>query len=254
MATGMKILTADRIGLGMVVLGMVGPGIGVPSLGLIGFGVVGPPLLREFGLLHDDDDFTRQAAHRAGFRTMLLVVTLLLANRILMMFESSLPAAFGQHDLYFPLEFLIQVSLGVFAISYVLEYWGTRLGVARVLVGVGVIVGLQAVRYLAQSAIWSPTLDAVYLLAVAGIIVFFAGLAWLVKEKPRAGGVTLLVLLVISGWMVGIQIASLDSLPEHVRNQGMFWATITGLVWALILFGALGVALLRDRELNGQGG
>ena len=68
MTNRMRTLSADRIGLGLVVLGGVGAVINVPALALMSLGVLGPTLLRELGWLKDDDDFTRRIAHRAGQR------------------------------------------------------------------------------------------------------------------------------------------------------------------------------------------
>ena len=249
MAKGSKLLTADRIGIGMVVAGALAWPLGIAPLGLVGLGVIGPPLLRELGVLRDADDYTRQAMYRAGFHAMLLLVLFLLANRIMAYYAGRLPEPFGVHGLYFTLEFLIQIAIVVFAVSYVVQYWGPRVGVARVLIG-GVaflIINSAAVMFSQRNHLAMIDLFATTgaFLAIAAVIGF---LSWMTLQRPRAGGCVLLLLMVLATGRIVLDIAGLDSAPEHLRDQGMFWADVMALVWAIVLFGAMGVALLRNPD------
>lgn len=71
-------------------------------------------------------------------------------------------------------------------------------------------------------------------------------LAWLIAKRPRVGGVLLIALMLFAVYWIVVAFSSLDQLPEHIRDQGMFWTYVMSLVWVLVLFGALGVALFRD--------
>lgn len=249
MAKGSKLLTADRIGMGMVVVGALAFPLGIAPVGLIGLGVIGPPLLREFGILRDADDYTRLAMYRAGFHSMLLVVLLLLANRIMAFYASSLPAPFGIHGLYFTLEFLIQIALVVFAVSYVVQYWGARIGVARVLIGGCAFAIISSASILLTQRDMLQTIDFVATFGAFAVFAIVGGfVAWLTLQRPRAGGGVLLMLTVLTVGKLVLSFAELDTLPEHIRDQGFFWTTIMSLVWALVLFGSLGIALLRNPD------
>jgi hypothetical protein len=241
-------LSADRIGLGLVVLGGVGAVINVPALALMSLGVLGPTLLRELGWLKDDDDFTRRIAHRAGFHALAVTVALLAVNRLLMRMGSDLPPAFAGDGLYFPLENTIQTGLGVFAISYVLQYWGSRLGAVRVLVGVAVLIVLTGLSNLLISLRFDHASDPAFLLLVVAIAAAIVGLAWLTARRPRIGGAVLLVLLFCALVGLGREIAGLGTMPDHVHSQGMFWGLTTVLLSLLVLFGPVIVALLREGD------
>ena len=52
---------------GMVVAGFLLTGISWWFLLLAAFGTFGPGILREMGWLRDQDEFQRQAVHRAGY-------------------------------------------------------------------------------------------------------------------------------------------------------------------------------------------
>lgn len=245
MSKGSRILTADRIGIALVIISLIGMRMGIFSMGLLGLGVFGPPLLREFGLMRDDDDFTRGVMHRAGFHALLPVVALLTADRIMANYHESLPAAWGQHDLYFDLEFLIQLALVVYVVSFVVQYWGARAGVARVFVGVAVIAVLQI---LGAHLTHSGAVTAMVAWSTAIIAAVLCSLGWFASRKPRAAGVVLLVLCAAALVGFGFDIAGADQRPEYVRDNGLVWAVAMAMVWAIVLFGGMGVALLRDPE------
>lgn len=207
MATPKRLLTADWIGIGLVALGHVGAVVDLPLLALASLGVLGPPILRELGWLRDDDDFTRQAAHKAGFHAMVLIMALFVADRLLL-----------------------------------------RLGAVRVIIGFGVLTGLTGVSNL-LILIRSGDLNSMdygFFLIVPFILLF----AQLVARRPRVGGGIILALVGLTVAAMARQIAGLDSMPEHVREQGMFWGMMTGVVTVLVLFGPVGVALVRNREID----
>lgn len=245
MKTPMRLLTADRIGLGLVALGMVGAVVNLPMLALASLGVLGPPLLRELGWLKDDDDFTRQAAHKAGFHAMVVILGLLVIDRLLMRVGDSLPPAFDRHGLYYPLENTISTGLAVFAISYVMQYWGVRVGAVRVVVGAGVLVVLTGVsNILIGLRFGLNRVDFGFFLVTP----FILALALLVNRRPRLGGG--LILALVAAAVIGLarMMAGLDSMPDHVAEQGMFWGLATAMVSLVVIFGPVGIALLRERE------
>ena len=243
--SGQRLLTADRIGIGLVIIGLAANRLSIFTLGLLGLGIFGPPLLRELGLLKDGDDYTRRAMHRAGFHTMILIVALLTANRILANYADSLPAAWGHHGLFFDLEFLVQLSLVVFTVSYVVQYLGPRQGVARVFAGLGLFTALQAVGWLFMgSATSSDSLMVSLTTLLIGAV--FGGLAVLVAKKPRIGGGVLLALFALALVGLGFEITGFDSVPEHAKDQGIFWTYVMSLIWAFVFFGFPGYALFKN--------
>ena len=244
-----KLLTADRLGIGMIVVGALAWPLGIAPLGLVGLGVIGPPLLRELGLLRDADDYTRQAMYRAGFHALLLVVALLIANRILAFYASRLPAPFGVHGLYFTLEFLIQIALVVYAVSYVLQYWGPRVGAARVLIGGCLFAVVSSVGALISMRDQVQGTDVIMnLVAFFGIALAVAILAWITLRRPRLGGGILLVLTVLILGKLVLLFAGMGPPQGQPAIQGMFWTTIMSMLWVLVLSGALGVALMRNAD------
>ena len=248
MTNSTKLLTADRIGLGLVALGTVGAVVNLPMLALASLGVLGPPVLRELGWLNDDDDFTRQAAHKAGFQTMVLLMALLVADRLLMRLGDSLPPAFGGDGLYYPLENTISTGLAVFAVSYVMQYWGVRVGAVRVIVGVGVLTALTGVSNILLGLRFGMNrIDFGAFLIVPVILL----LALLVHRRPRLGGGLILALVGLAVYGLGRMLAGLDSMPDHVRQQGMFWGLMTAVISLVVIFGPVGLALLRDRDVDG---
>jgi hypothetical protein len=244
-----KLLTADRIGIGMILVGALAWPLGIAPLGLVGLGVIGPPLLRELGLLRDADDYTRLAMYRAGFHALLLVVVLLIANRILAYYASRLPEPFGIHGLYFTLEFLIQIALVVYAVSYVLQYWGARVGAARVLIGGCVFAIVSSAGALFSMRDQIQGLD--YLVNFTAFIVIalaVAVLAGITLRRPRLGGGILLVVTALALGRLVLTFAGMDTAAEPAASQGLVWTTIMSMIWVLVLSGAMGVALMRGSD------
>jgi len=123
-----------------------------------------------------------------------------------------------------------------------------RLGAVRVIIGFGVLTGLTGVSNL-LILIRSGDLNSMdygFFLIVPFILLF----AQLVARRPRVGGGIILALVGLTVAAMARQIAGLDSMPEHVREQGMFWGMMTGVVTVLVLFGPVGVALVRNREID----
>lgn len=248
MKTPTRLLTADRLGIGLVMVGLLGAAANLPMLALAGFGVLGPPLLRDLGWLKDDDDFTRRASYRAAFHAFALTAALLILNRVLGLWRDSLPPSLGPDGLFVPLDSLVHLALTIYVVSFVTQYWGVRQGVVRVLVGLGLVVALTGVSNTLLAARFGRAFDPWFLTLSLGILGAFVLLAWLVARWPRLGGGVLVILGTAALLGLGADIAGTGSLPEHVRDQGIFWALLVVALWVVAVFGVLGVVLLRTRE------
>ncbi len=98
---------------------------------LILVGIFGQGILRELGILSDQDEFQAGVARRAGYRSFLAGgVTILLLSHFL-----PWPPDFSGRELpKIPLGQVLLVMLLTYICSYLLDYWGRRKG-AEVILG-----------------------------------------------------------------------------------------------------------------------
>lgn len=250
--SGQRLLTADRIGISLVALGVLADQFGFDSVQLVGLGVFGPSLLRELGLLRDGDEFTRHAVYRACFHALLLNV-LLLVVFMRAFFIGGFPSGSSDWNLLLAnMSFLYHVSLTVFAISYVVQYWGVQLGISRVLSGLSVIAGLSIFRDAIHHFIFSldlPAWGAWSEISLIACMVFLV-LAQVVSRRPRVGGILLLGVLFLALVGVGFGIVSLQTIPDTDGKRVMVQLLTTTFVFSTAVFGSMGVALLRNQECS----
>jgi hypothetical protein len=153
---------------------------------LVGLGAFGPGVLREMGWLRDEDEFQREAAHRAGYVAYLVGgFTAVLAISALKWREANLDG---------PVEWvalLVIVLWGTWLFVSLMRYWGARRMTSRLLV----IFGLFWAAFVVGGH-WSE--PAALLVELLVVMPFFV-LAWLAPRFPRATG-TLLVALAAAGF------------------------------------------------------
>jgi len=157
-------------------------------IALSGLGAFGPGVLREFGLLKDQDEFQRQAAQKAGYHAYLvggLFICLAFA------WLSGSDATEISTD-------WVLMPLLVLWITWMFSgpgrYWGARKMVARMLMTFGafwtVFVGAEVV-----GSIGSPEPFQIegLLVGLLSVVPFFA-LAWAAGRWPRLTGMLLLAI------------------------------------------------------------
>ena len=231
---GMRRLpSADWLAFGVGMVAMVVQYIWPPALGLVLLAVITPSVLREVGLLKDADEFTMGVMHRAGFHA-LLILTLLVALNYVLPLVGLFDA--GQHTFSaepFPGEIQRKALVWVFLISYLIQYWGARGGVVRVLLGVAVMtLAPLAVLLKPQGYPWPGVLTAV----TVGTAAVMVALAFLVRRRPRLGG----------GVLAAIFIVALAVAVHDMGDSRIAWAMVSTMLQAALVFGVTGVALLRE--------
>lgn len=202
-----------------------------------GLGTFGPGILRELGWLGDQDEFQREAAHRAGYHAYLVGgFVALLVYAALEVWEAQLQAS-SEWVLF------VLVALWLaWLFSSLMEFWGARRTASTVLLVFGSFWAVFAIATIISEAGTTSPGDAVLgVLASLGIVGPFFLLAWAAQRWPRATGVLLLV----------VSVAFLMAFKPGAGTQR--WST-TLLTDALLIvpLAASGIALLRERAAGGE--
>ena len=190
---------------------------------LAGVGACGPGILREMGVLRDQDEFARRAAQRAGYHAFL--ATGLFAFLIVAYMRS------GQRDLPNQGELatlLLAVLWFVWLLSSLLAYWGARRAATRMLLGFGTC-------WLAFCLADAGKRPLDMLMASLPALSFFA-LWWLARRWPRVAGA---VMILAAGAMYVLFKFYTNVRSGIIVNTGV----------AILLCGPLlacGMALLRE--------
>ncbi len=186
-----------------------------------------PSLLRELGLVHDKDEFTQQIMHRAGFHALLvtaLVVFSVWAFARQFTEQFSIDLLTG--------ETLRKVIMYTFVVSYLLQYWGSREGSFRILLGMALWSLTPLVAMLKHPEMFAHGFGGSVL--VVAMALAQVGLAFVVRYWPRLGGV-----LLVAAWVVSVGSAM------GMLGEGVLTFAVPSLVLqASILPGAMGLALL----------
>ena len=196
-------LPAAIISVVLVVVGLVlGATVSMGFMALFGLGAVGPALLREVGILRDQDEFQRQASLRAGLRAYLIggaFLTIVIAVK--QWHHANL-----DHDAY-----SASGVLAVLVVSYFLgsvtSFWGARNAAFRILLAFGtfwlvfVLLSHEGVADLIEAALAMP---------------FFA-LAFASRRWPRVSGV-----LVLAAGVGATMLFRLDRMFSASDNSSLF--------------------------------
>ncbi len=198
---------------------------------LAGAGAFGPGIARELGWLHDQDEFQRQAAWRAGYHAYLAggfvaVVTIALLQA-------------GQTEIAGPAlaaALVLAVLWLAWLFSSLLDYAGARRAAGRTLLAFGVFwacfVVLGNIRQPAQ-------------MAIEGLIVLpFFVLAWTCSRWPRLSG----ALLLLSGGALTVLLGF--TRMEGLDTERLLVRSLTFTVFAVPLL-ASGLALVRTHDEDG---
>jgi hypothetical protein len=185
-----------------------------------------PSVLREAGVLKDADEFTLGVARRAGFHALAFIAALFLLGLSMTRLGVDAVNAGG--------ETLLMRALVVFLVSYLVQYWGAREGVFRILLGMAAMSLTAMVGYLRVG--YEPGYMLVPLGSFLGGASLLTGLALLVRARPRLGAYVLITLAMVVALLLGWMALSSRSL----------WNSVLGIVQVGLVFGCTGGALLRE--------
>ncbi len=227
-----RLPSADWIAFGVVLSALFLQYLWPAIMGFIIVAVFMPSLLREIGVLRDADEWTRGIMHRAGFHGLLAVGGIIALNYLLILFGWFEPTE--KLRLPFSDETMRKAVIWVFLVSYLIQYWGAREGVFRILLGaalVGLAPLIAVTRY--------PDHLGIYLLGSLINAAVMLGPAFLVRRWPRLGAGVLLFLL-CALVVFGASTVTASNL-EAAR-----WGMIQVWLQAGLIFGITGLALLRE--------
>ncbi|MEN8007335.1 MAG: hypothetical protein ABFS42_09995 [Candidatus Krumholzibacteriota bacterium] len=228
-----RLPSADWFAIGIAVAALFLQYVFPLAAGVVVLAVFAPSILREIKVLDDGDEWTTGIMHRAGFHGLLAVGTLISLNYLLVATGWFQPSEMNQRPIN--LETLHKAVIWVFLVSYLIQYWGARHGVFRILLAVS-LTGLAPLTYSLKHEI---ELEGYFLAASLVHLVAIAGLAFLVRRWPRIGaGVMLLVIAVFLA-------LGMDSVVTPVVNEAR-WGMLNVWFQLGLVFGVTSIAIFRE--------
>lgn len=231
------------VAAGLVILGvLLSMFVAEGFLALAGLGAFGPGILRELGWLRDQDEFQRQAAHRAGYHAYLIGG---LATAFIVSALRSREVTLEDSSEWVMLILVVMWTTWLF--SALLAYWGPRKMASVIL---SVFGSFWAVFVLA-SIIGMESQDATvvnFLLAsLMGsiVVVPFFVLARMAGRRPRWTGVALLVVAALFLMMF---------IPVWVGRSMKLSNLLLTATLLIVPLVATGLALLREGPQSEEGG
>ncbi len=180
------------VAAGFVILGvLLSMFVAEGFLALAGLGAFGPGILRELGLLRDQDEFQRQAAHRAGYHAYLIGG---LATAFIVSALRSREVTLEDSSEWVMLILVVLWTTWLF--SALLAYWGARKTASAV---VNVFGSFWAVFVLASIIGEAESIVDILLGSLMGsiVVVPFFVLARKAGRWPRRTGAALLAVAVL---------------------------------------------------------
>lgn len=186
---------ATLFGAVLVILGFVLAGIDWRFLTLSALGAFGPGILREWGWIHDKDEFQMRAAHRAGYHAYLAggLTALVMVGMI----HAAKEVGEQGGEL---VTVLLAVMWFTWLLSSLYSFWGPRKTVSRILIIFGSvwlvfnIIANTGPEYMGMMPLVMQSLLAVP---------FFL-LGWVARRWPRVAGAFLLTVTVFFFWFFGL--------------------------------------------------
>ncbi len=172
------------VGFALVILSFVLTAVDWAFIALAALGTFGPGILREMGLLNDQDEFQRRASRKAGYHAFLVAGLL---SFFLVAYYRSTESILEEADVI--LELFLVILWFTWFFSSLLDYWGPARTVTRILIAFGV--------FWALFNILGNLTDIVALFMQTLLAVPFFLLAWTATRWPRLAGI-LLILAAIS--------------------------------------------------------
>lgn len=160
-------------------------------IALVAVGTFGPGILRELGILRDQDEFQRRSAHRAGYHAYLACgfVAFLIVG--VLRSETRIVEDAGELA-----TLLLVVLWFTWLLSSLLSYWGARRTAARILIVFGS-------AWLLFNVIGNMR-DPIAMIMQCLVAVPFFLLAYVAKRWPRIAGIVLLAVAAFFFWFFGL--------------------------------------------------
>jgi hypothetical protein len=223
------------IACGLVILGlMLSTFVAEGLLFVAGLGAFGPGILRELGWLRDQDEFQRQAAHRAGYHAYLIggLATILIISAL----------RWGGRDIEVSSEWIVLILVVLWMtwlFSALLAYWGAQKTASLILMVFG---SFWAVFVLAHVVGWfvDPSEPFSFTGLAAGFMFVapFFCLAYTARRWPRVTGVLLLVVSAV--FLVVVT-------PTWEARSLQMASTLVTAALLIVPLTASGIALLRHQ-------
>ncbi len=174
-----------------VILGFILSGINWWFISLAAFGTFGPGILREVGLLNDQDEFQRRATRKAGYHAFLTVglVTFLLVGY----FKSGTG---GLDDPEALVTLILAILWFTWFLSSLLSYWGVQQTTSRLLYTFGTV-------WLIFTIIGNIQTPVILLMQSILVMPFFL-MAYMSKKWPAFSGILLIILSIILFFYLGL--------------------------------------------------
>lgn len=233
-----RLPSADWMAFGVAILAVFLKYLEPTLMSFIALVVFLPSILREVGLLKDADEWSRGIMHRAGFHAVLAAVAVVTLDYLAVNFWGFDQGGSGRWPLGTATMRLVVTY--VFLVSYVLQYWGARDGVFRILVVQGLLVMSPILTVFRGS---HGDLTELVLLVSFLALGLFVGLALVVRRWPRPGALILVVLLVLH---LGFSL-------HATRSTGWSWSYLSTLLQTILVFGISPLVLLREQGWGAAG-
>lgn len=225
---------------GLVILGLfLSIFVAEGFLILAGLGAFGPGILRELGWLRDQDEFQRQAAHRAGYHAYLIGGLIAVTISAVALLGANLEGGAEWVGL------ILIVMWTTWLFSSLLAYWGARKTASRILTVFGSFWAVFVLAHFVGQPPWQEPGGWAGVLVGVVLLGSFFGLAWMAGRRPRLTGRLLLAVSALFSLIV------IPTWAARSLNLSAILFTATLLLVPLI---ASGIALLRERDLDSQDG
>jgi hypothetical protein len=220
---------------GLVILGvLLSMFVAEGLLVVAGFGAFGPGMLRELGLLRDQDEFQRQAAHRAGYHAYLIGG---LATALIVAGLRSSGASLEDASEWVTL--ILVVLWTTWLYSALLAYWGARKTAAVILNIFGSFWAVFVLASIIGMESQDVTVVNILLASLMGsiVVVPFFWLARRAGRSPRGTGAALLAVAVLFLLMF---------VPGWVARSFKLSSVLMTAMLLIVPLVATGIALLRE--------
>ncbi len=183
------------IASGLIVIGLLMTSVSWWFLLLCAAGIFGPGLLREAGVLHDQDELQLLAAYRAGYHAY--IAAGLMATILVILFRSSKETIDSAQEL--ATLFLALLSFTWF-LSWLISYWGPQKAASRILFCFGSAWFVFAI--LSNTGKEWTGWTALLLHPLLSVPFFLLG--WSAKSWPRLTGLLLVGSAIGFAWFFGM--------------------------------------------------
>jgi len=183
--------TLTMIAGALVIIGFALSGISWWYISLAALGTFGPGILREAGVIQDQDEFQRRATHKAGYHAFLVVG---LFSFLLVGYLRATEVNIGNPDAIVSL--ILAILWFTWFLSSLLSYWGLQKTISRILYSFGTI-------WLVFSILANLEQPVGMLMQSLLVIPFFL-LSYMSKKWPKISGGLLIAASIFFFYYLGL--------------------------------------------------